>query len=153
MVSFLEYPWDAFEAKLVSELKAAFHCCRAVAPSMVERRTGSIVLVSSGLSRHPGWGFCAHSTAKSGLDAFGRSLALELGPHNIRVNVVAPGLTLTDATAQLPSDRKDAMAAQTPLRRNALAEDIAGAILFFTGPESRFVTGSYLPVSGGIQMP
>ncbi|MEW6338124.1 MAG: SDR family NAD(P)-dependent oxidoreductase [Acidobacteriota bacterium] len=153
MVSFLEIPWDAFEAKLVSEVKAAFNCCRAVAPSMVERRTGSIVLVSSGLSRHPGWGFCAHSTAKSGLDAFGKSLALELGPHNVRVNVVAPGLTLTDATAFLPVDQKDALAAQTPLRRNALAEDVAGAVLFFAGPESGFVSGAYLPVSGGIQMP
>ncbi len=153
MVSFLEYTWDAFEAKLVSELKAAFHCCRAVAPSMIERRGGSIVLVSSGLSRHPGWGFSAHTTAKSGLDGFAKSLALELGPNNIRVNVVAPGLTLTDATAHLPQAQKDAMAAGTPLRRNAVAEDVAGAILFFAGPESAFVSGSYLPVSGGIQMP
>lgn len=153
MVPFLEVPWEAFEAKLVSELKAAFHCCRAVTPSMIERRTGSIVLVSSGLSRHPGWGFCAHSTAKSALDAFGKSLALELGPHGIRVNVVAPGLTLTDATAGLPQAQKDAMAGQTPLRRNGLAEDVAGAVLFFAGPESGFVSGSYLPVSGGIQMP
>jgi len=153
MAPFLEYPWEAFEAKLLGELKAAFNCCRAVAPAMVERRKGSIICVSSGLSRHPGFGFCAHSTAKSGLDGFAKSLALELGPHNIRVNVVAPGLTLTDATARVPQEHKDAAAAQTPLRRNGLAEDVAGAILFFAGDESGFVSGSYLPVSGGIQMP
>lgn len=153
MAPFLEYPWEAFEAKLVGEIKSAFNCCRAVAPTMVKRRKGSIICVSSGLSRHPGWGFSAHSTAKSGLDAFAKSLALELGPHNVRVNVVAPGLTLTDATARVPQEHKDAMAGQTPLRRNGLADDVAGAILFYAGDESRFVSGSYLPVSGGIQMP
>jgi 3-oxoacyl-[acyl-carrier protein] reductase len=153
MLPFLEYPWEDFEAKLVGELKAAFFPCRAVAPGMVERGQGTIILVSSGLSRHPGEGFCAHSTAKSGLDAFAKSLALELGPKGVRVNVVAPGLTLTDAVARLPQPVKDGMAAHTPLRRNALAEDVAGAILGLAMSEARFVTGAYLPVSGGIQMP
>jgi 3-oxoacyl-[acyl-carrier protein] reductase len=152
MAPFLQYPWEAFEAKLVGELKSAFFPCRAVVPAMVERRSGSIILVSSGLSRHPGWGFCAHSTAKSGLDGFAKSLALELGPYGIRVNVVAPGLTLTDATSRVPQEQKDAMAKQTPLGRNALAEDVAGAVLMLVGDDARFVTGAYLPVSGGIQM-
>jgi 3-oxoacyl-[acyl-carrier protein] reductase len=61
-------------------MKAAFICCKAVVPSMVERKNGCIIGISSGLSRVPGEGFCAHSTAKSGLDAFMKSLALELGP-------------------------------------------------------------------------
>jgi len=150
---FLNYPWDAFEAKLVGEIKSAFHCCRAVAPGMVARRSGSIVCVSSGLSRQPGMGFVAHSTAKSGLDAFAKSLAFELGPSGVRVNVVAPGLTLTDATAGLPEPAKAGSAAQTPLRRNGLPEDVAGAVLFLASDASRFVSGQYLAVSGGIQMP
>lgn len=87
---FVEYAWEDFQAKLDGELGAAFHCCKAVLPGMMARRSGCIVAVSSGLSRRPGPGFCAHSTAKSGLDAFARALALELGPHGIRVNVVAP---------------------------------------------------------------
>jgi 3-oxoacyl-[acyl-carrier protein] reductase len=152
MKPFLEYPWEAFEAKLVGELKAAFYPCRAVAPAMVERRSGAIILISSGLSRHPGWGFCAHSTAKSALDGFAKSLALELGPHGIRVNVVAPGLTLTDATSRIPEERKQASARQTPLGRNGLPEDIAGAVVMLAGDEARFITGAYLPVSGGTQM-
>jgi 3-oxoacyl-[acyl-carrier protein] reductase len=61
-----------------------------------------------------GEGFIAHSTAKSGLDAFIKSLALELGPHGIRANVVSPGLTLTDATARLPQKYKDASAQMVP---------------------------------------
>ena len=152
MVPFVDYPWEAFEAKLTGELKASFFCCRAVVPSMVERGRGSIIAVSSGLSRHPGFGFCAHSTAKSALDAFARALALELGPRGIRVNVVAPGLTLTDATAGLPQPVKDAAARQTPLGRNAVAEDVAGAILALACDEAGFVSGAYVPVSGGSQM-
>jgi len=72
-------------------MAAAFHACKVFAPPMVERKRGSIIAVSSGLSRHPGEGFCAHSAAKSALDAFMKSLALELGPKGVRVNVVAPG--------------------------------------------------------------
>lgn len=93
-----------------------------------------------------------HSTAKSGLDAFVRSLALELGPHGIRINVVAPGLTITDATAFLPQEAKDASARATPLGRNAEPEDIAGVVLAMASDATAFVTGTYVPVSGGTLM-
>lgn len=152
IVPFTEYPWEAFRSKLVGELGAAFFCCRAVAPSMIERGKGCIVAISSGLSRHPGVGFCAHSTAKSGLDAFVRALALELGPHGIRVNTVSPGLTITDATAFLPEEAKDTSAKATPLGRNAEPEDIAGAVLAMAADTTGFVTGAYVPVSGGMLM-
>ena len=146
---FLQMDWADFEAKLLGEMQAAFHCVRAVAPSMVERGAGTIVGVSSTLSRHPGEGFASHSAAKSGLDAFLKSLALELGPKGVRVNVVAPGLTLTDATAFVPDEQKDLLARMTPLRRNALPEDVAGVILALSCDETRFVNGAYVPVSGG----
>ena len=152
VVPFIEYPWEAFQAKLVGELSAAFFCCRAVVPAMIEHGRGCIVAVSSGLSRHPGQGFCAHSTAKSGLDAFVRSLALELGPHGIRINTVSPGLTITDATAFLPQEAKDGSARATPLGRNAEPEDIAGVILAMASDATGFVTGAYVPVSGGSLM-
>jgi 3-oxoacyl-[acyl-carrier protein] reductase len=152
MAPFVEHRWEDFEAKLLGELGAAFRACKVFVPRMLERERGCIIAVSSVLSRQPGSGFCAHSTAKSGLDAFMKSLALELGPSGIRVNVVAPGLTLTDATAHQPRDLKDAVARATPLRRNALADDVAGAVVMLASDEARFVTGIYLPVSGGIQM-
>lgn len=152
MSPFVEYRWDDFEAKLLGELKGAFFPCKAVVPSMMEHQRGCIIAVSSGLSRHPGEGFVAHSTAKSGLDAFIKSLALELGPHGIRANVVSPGLTLTDATARLPQAHKDASAQMVPLKRNGLPEDVAGAILLLASEPAGFITGAYLPVSGGVQM-
>jgi len=152
MSGFLDYPWEAFEAKLLGELGAAFHGCRAVVPQMLERqkldgRGGTIVAITSGLARNPGWGFCAHSAAKAGLEGFVRALACELGPMGIRVNAVAPGLTLTDATAQVPDKHKDAAAAHTPLRRNGLATDVAEAVTGLV--QSGFVTGVTLPVNGG----
>jgi 3-oxoacyl-[acyl-carrier protein] reductase len=149
---FVEYRWEDFEAKLMGELGAAFHACKVFVPRMLGRERGCIIAVSSVLSRHPGPGFCAHATAKSGLDALMKSLALELGPSGIRVNVVAPGLTLTDATADQPQKSKDAVARMTPLRRNALAEDVAGAVVMLASDQAGFVTGAYLPVSGGMQM-
>lgn len=152
ITSFLNYAWEDFEAKVMGEMKAAFYCVRAVVPGMLERKKGCIVGVSSGLSRHPGFGFCAHSTAKSALDALMKSLAFELGPAGIRVNTVAPGLTITDATAGVPDQQKEMMASMTPLRRNALPEDVAGAILMLVREEAGFVTGNYVSVDGGMQM-
>lgn len=152
MAPFVDYRWEDFESKLLGELKGAFFPCKAVVPSMIQNKRGCIIAVSSGLSRHPGEGFVAHSTAKSGLDAFIKSLALELGPHGIRANVVSPGLTLTDATARLPQEYKDAAAQTVPLGRNGLPEDVAGVILLLASEEAKFITGAYLPVSGGVQM-
>jgi 3-oxoacyl-[acyl-carrier protein] reductase len=149
---FLDYGWPEFQAKLVGELGAAFFCCKAVVPGMIERGEGCIVAVSSGLSRHPGGGFCAHSAAKGGLDAFMRALALELGPHGVRVNVVGPGLTETDATAGLPPQVKEGAARATPLRRVGRPEDVAGAVLMLASGHAGFVTGAYVPVSGGSLM-
>jgi 3-oxoacyl-[acyl-carrier protein] reductase len=152
MVPFVEMAWEGFEAKLVGELKAAFHSCKAVVPDMIERRRGCIIFVSSGLSRRPGPGFSAHTTAKSGLDGFAKALALELGPQGVRVNVVAPGLTRTDAIAHMSEQALAAAGRGTPLGRVAEPEDVAGAVLMLASEEARFVTGTYLSVSGGSLM-
>lgn len=97
-------------------------------------------------------GFSSHSTAKSGLDGFVKSLAVELGPLGIRVNAVAPGTTLTDATSSMPQEWKDSVAQMTPLGRNEQPEDVAGAILMLASESARFITGTYLIVSGGAQI-
>ena len=149
---FVEQTWDEFSAKLNGELQAAFNCIQAVVPSMRARHSGSIIAISSTLSRHAGPGFSAHSTAKSGLDGLVRALALELGPLGIRVNVVAPGLTETDATAGLPDQVKQYTVRSTPLGRIGQPEDVAGAVLMLASDQARFVTGTYVPVNGGAFM-
>ena len=152
-VPFTEYRWEDFERKVVQEMAACFHPCQAVLPGMLRRGGGCIVNVSSSLSRSPGVGYSSHSAAKSALDALSKSLALELGPAGIRVNVVAPGLTDTDATAFVPPQVREMIAQHTPLRRVGRPEDVAGAVLFCCVDWSRFVSGAYLPVSGGALMP
>lgn len=150
---FGEQRWEEFSAKVDGELRAAFFCCQAVLPAMRERRSGCIVAVSSTLGRRPGEGFSAHSCAKSGLDGLMRALALELGPIGIRVNVVAPGLTETDATANLPEQARQWNARTTPLGRIARPEDVAGAVLMLVSGAAGFVTGQYLAANGGQYMP
>ncbi len=146
---FMEQTWEDFENKILREVKGSYWTIKAVLPSMMSRKSGSIIIVSSGLSRRPGFGFSTHSTAKSALDGFAKSLAMELGPLGIRVNVIAPGLTLTDATSFMQQAQIDAAASFIPLRRVGLPEDIAGAILFYASDESKYITGNYLPVGGG----
>lgn len=149
---FLEHSWEDFEAKLLGELKGAFYPCKAVVPSMIKQQKGCIIAVSSIASRYPNNGFSAHTTAKSGLDGFLKSLALELGPYGIRVNAIAPGLILTDALSSTSQEWKDNTAQMTPLRRNGMVEDVAGTILLMASEEAKFITGTYLPVNGGAQI-
>lgn len=150
--AFVDYDFSDLEHKVSSELKALFFPCQAVVPDMRERQSGSIIAISSTLSKHASGGFAAQSSAKAALDAFVRSLAVELGPEGIRVNTVAPGVTLTDAAAHMPQSHKAMTAAQTPLQRNGTAADMAGAVLYLASDLSRFMTGCYLPVDGGITM-
>ncbi len=152
MKPFLEHDWDDFKRKLDDELAQLFFLCKEVVPGMVARGSGSIVSISSAMSKSHGEGFIAHSAAKAALDAFVRSLASELGPDGIRVNTVAPGLIITDATANLPPSVKESAAAWSPLRRNGVARDVAGAILFYASDMSQFITGSYQVVDGGMTM-
>jgi len=149
MASFMEQGWEDFENKILREVKGSFWTIKAVLPSMMERKKGSIIIISSSLSRKPGFGFSTHTTAKSALDGFAKALAFEFGPMGIRVNVIAPGLTLTDATSFMPQDQIDAASGFIPLRRVGMPEDIAGAVLFYASDESRYITGNYLPVNGG----
>ena len=79
-------------------------------------------------------------------------MAAELGPSGVRVNTVAPGLTLTDAAMPMSPAEKARIAANCPMRRNGLPEDMAGAVLFLASDLSQFMTGTYLPVDGGFTM-
>ncbi|UCD17224.1 MAG: SDR family oxidoreductase [Candidatus Zixiibacteriota bacterium] len=149
---FMDMSYGEFENKVMGELAGFFHPLQEVIPGMIQRGKGCIIGISSGLSRYPGLKFSAHTTAKSGVDGLMKSLALELGPHGIRVNTVAPGLTITDATSWMPKEQMDAVGKATPLGRVALPEDVAGVVLALVSEAAGFVSGAYVPVSGGQQM-
>ena len=141
--------WPDIEAKLTGEIGAMVHCCQAVIPGMKEKKYGKIILVSSSLSREPGYGFAAHCAAKAAMDSLARTMALELGPAGIYINVVGPGLTRTDATAGLPSEVFSHTAEHSPLLRVGEPADIASVVMFLASEMSDYVTGQYIPVNGG----
>jgi 3-oxoacyl-[acyl-carrier protein] reductase len=147
---FIEQEWEDIEHKVVGEVKSFFNPCKLVIPSMIEKRRGSIISISSGLSNRPGTGFIAHSAAKAALNILTTSLAMELSQYGIRVNTIAPGLTLTDATAWHTEDTKKRIAAANPMKRLGKPDDLAGAALHFASNYAGYITAGYLPVDGGI---
>lgn len=144
---------EAVEAVVLEQLRAVLIPARAVLPGMVARRRGSLVVVSSGLARSPKPGFSAISMAKGAVEAAARAMAVEFGPHGVRVNTVAPGPTLTDAVAWAPAEVRRGWADAAPLRRNALPDDVAGTVAFLASNAARFVTGGHLAADGGVVMP
>ena len=123
-----------------------------VAPQMVARRAGSIIIVSSigGLRGSPVIG--AYCISKAADMQLARNLAVEYGPHNVRVNCIAPGLIKTDFAKALWEDPGALAArnAETPLRRIGEPDEIAGAAVYLAAPASRFMTGQSLVVDGGV---
>jgi 3-oxoacyl-[acyl-carrier protein] reductase len=146
---FIELTWEQIEAKILGEMKALYNCSQAVLKDMLVRKSGKLIFVSSSLSRFPGFGFSAHAAAKSAMDGMAKVMAMELGSSGITVNVVGPGLTITDATAGQPKEVHEQVAAITPLGRLGMPDDIAGVVLFLASSLSDYLTGEYIPVTGG----
>ena len=122
-----------------------------LAPAMEDAGTGAVVNISSQAGIIAQKGFAAYGTAKAALIQMTRNLAHDYAPK-IRINAVAPGAVLTDALAPyLTDETKNAMIANTPLGRIALAEDVAAAVLYLATPASRFMTGRTLVLDGGAE--
>lgn len=150
---FWELEWPDYQAQVDGAVHATYNLCQAVLPHFRQRTQGSIINMVSDLVERPIVPYHDYSTAKSALVGFSRNLAAELGPLGIRVNCVAPGLVYpTDASRATKEEVKDAIIAQTPLRRIATPGDITGPVLFLASDWSRFMTGQVLFVDGGLVM-
>jgi 2-hydroxycyclohexanecarboxyl-CoA dehydrogenase len=125
---------------------------RAFVEPMIAKGAGKIVIVSSDAGRVGSLGETVYSAAKGGAIAFTKSLARELARYNITVNCVCPGPTDTPLLAAVPDKIREAFTRVTPMRRLAKPTEVADAILFFASPQSAFVTGQVLSVSGGLTM-
>jgi NAD(P)-dependent dehydrogenase (short-subunit alcohol dehydrogenase family) len=135
-----------------SNIKSNLWLCNMVLPEMRERRDGAVMIVSSigGLRGSPVLG--AYGISKAADMQLARALAVEWGPHNIRVNAIAPGLVRTDFARALwenPRHLEPALK-QAPLRRIGEPIDIAGAAIFLASDAGRFVTGQVIVVDGGV---
>ena len=116
---------------------------------MVRENTGSIISIGS-ISGHRGFaGLSVYGATKSALDGFSRCLARELGPRQVRVNVVAPGLLTTDMANATPEAEKQQIIALTPMGRLGSVDDVVGIVRFLLSAQARFITGQSIVVDGG----
>jgi 3-oxoacyl-[acyl-carrier protein] reductase len=153
VTSFADLSWEQLGSKLDSELRAAFLTTKAVVPGMVSRGFGRLIYLSTVLSRHPRDGMITLGTAKAALDQFVRYVALELAPHGITANLVAPATVQgPTATGLISAERMHDLAAANPMQRLARPEEVAETVAFLVSEGSGFTTGHYLPVSGGLAM-
>lgn len=145
--------WSEYLTEFEGTIKTTLLCCQAVIPVMQKQHYGRIINLGSTFITRPATGYSAHATAKSALLGLTRSLAKELGKHHITVNMVSPGMVLTSLSLRGSASDRSNLALKTPLTRLAAPDDIARAVLFFASDLSSFITGSYLPVDGGLSMP
>lgn len=142
--------WSAMDSQL-GGLKAALNTIQAAIPAMREQGFGRIINVGTNLFQHPVVPYHDYTAAKAALLSLTRTMAADLGPLGVTVNMVSGGLLrTTDASAATPEAVFDLIAEGTPLRRVTTPEEFAEAMLFFASPWSRAVTGQNLVVDGGL---
>jgi NAD(P)-dependent dehydrogenase (short-subunit alcohol dehydrogenase family) len=153
-------PWDEITLEewnrvLAVNLTGTFLCARAVFPAMKAQGYGKIINISSDTFFSGVPGMLHYITTKGGVIGFTRTLAREVGIHGIRVNSIAPGLTQTEgmkalvADGRYPAAAAENAAAQRCIKRQEVAEDLVGAVIFLASAESDFITGQTINVDGG----
>lgn len=143
---------QAFERMMTNNVLSNLWLARLVAPEMKERRDGVILFIISIAALHGSAQLGMYGVTKAADAALARNLALEWGPHNIRVNCIAPGLIRTEFSRALweNDERRARREAETPLRRLGRAEEIAGVALMLAAPAGAYVTGQVIVVDGGV---
>jgi 3-oxoacyl-[acyl-carrier protein] reductase len=141
--------WDAV---LNVNLKGAFLCTRAAAKVMSKQRSGRIINISSVVGEMGNAGQANYCASKAGLLGLTKSVARELARRNVTVNAVTPGFIVTEMTDALPEKAREELAAQIPLGRFGMPEEIAQAVLFLASDHAGYITGQVLGVNGGMYM-
>ena len=152
---FQEIPSEEWDRVMAVNVRGPFECARAVVPAMIEKKSGKIVNIASGTVFKGFVNMMHYVTSKGAVVAMTRCLARELGPHNICVNAIAPGLTMSDAVAQNPEwtgAANDGTIATRAIRREQLPADLLGTLLYLSSSDSDFVTGQTIAVDGGSVM-
>ena len=144
-----EYTWKHYEDMLDFFIKSPYLLTRAVLPKMKEKKWGRIINLGSEVFNNGVGDFSAYVSAKGGQTGFTRSMATELTPHGITVNMVAPGWIPTERHENDPQEAKDGYFATIPMGRWGVPADVAHAVLYFASEQAGFVTGQYLCVNGG----
>jgi 3-oxoacyl-[acyl-carrier protein] reductase len=144
-----ELSWENFHQAVEHELAAFHNCVQACLPGMAAKKAGKIIVISTRLAQQPLPAMGAYAAAKSALESMADTMAIELGPLGIAVNVVTPAFTLTDASMIMPEAFRERVRETRPLKKHLYPEDVAGAIAFLAGNESSMLTGSHILITGG----
>lgn len=142
-----EYEWD----KVIStNLNSVFYCCKCVLPQMIKNHSGVIVNISSMWGQTGASCEVAYSTSKAGVIGLTKALAKEVGPSDIRVNCVAPGVIMTDMMNGFDEKAIEELKDETPLSCLGTPKDVADSVVFLCSDKAKFITGQVLSVNGGI---
>ncbi len=145
-----QMPEADFDLVISINLKGVFNCTQAVVPAMIRQGGGVILNATSIVGIDGNIGQTNYIATKAGVIGMTKAWARELGRHNIRVNAVAPGFTVTEIISSMPENIIEGMKARTPLGRLGQPADIANAYLFLASDEASFISGEVLRVDGGI---
>ncbi|MBN2421082.1 SDR family oxidoreductase [Candidatus Woesearchaeota archaeon] len=147
---FTEMTEEDWKKVMQVNLNGTFNCSKIVSEFMIQQKSGKIINLAS-IAAFVGFqGLVHYCTAKAGVTGFTRALALELGPHNINVNAIAPGLIITPGVNDFMNQEQQAGFAQSvPLKRNGLPKDIAELAAFLATDASSFITGQTIVCDGG----
>ncbi len=146
---FSEMDYDSWRRLFAVNVDGAYNCIQAALPHMIRQQSGAIIAMSSI------WGICgasceaAYASSKAALIGLTKSLAKELGPSNIRVNCIAPGVIDTDMLSGFSAADRADLCRQTPLMRMGTPEDIAHLASFLVSDRADFITGQIIGVDGG----
>lgn len=146
---FQDITFEEWQKVMDINLNGVFNCTQAVLPGMIERKSGKIINISSI------WGIAgascevAYSTSKAGVIGMTKALAKEVGPCNIQVNSIAPGIIMTDMVADYSMDELNAITDQIPLGKIGTADDIANLALFLASDNANYITGQVISPNGG----
>jgi 3-oxoacyl-[acyl-carrier protein] reductase len=143
---------EEWQSMISINLSSVFYTCRAVIPVFKQRRFGKIINLSSQAALTGSAQHAHYAAAKAGVLGFSYSLAKELGPYGITVNVVSPGRISTDMIAPHAKQRMEEWMSTTPLRRLGEPEEVASAVAYLASDQASYITGLNMHVNGGLLM-
>lgn len=143
---------EDFDSVIQTNLRGSFLVTKGCLKGMLKARKGSIVNITSVIGLTGNAGQANYAASKAGLEAFGRSVALEVASRGIRVNSVAPGFIATEMTDVLNEAQKNDIISKIPLQAIGSSDDVAHAVAFLLSDSSRYITGHTLNVNGGMYM-
>jgi NAD(P)-dependent dehydrogenase (short-subunit alcohol dehydrogenase family) len=152
---FFDIDEDEFDRVMAINVKGPFLLCKAVAPAMIRQNAGKIVNIASGTVFKGHVGITHYVTSKGAIVALTRCLARELGPHNINVNAIAPGLTMSEgvlANPDMVGAPAEATKGSRAFKREQRPEDLTGSLIYLCSSDSDFVTGHTVVCDGGSVM-